>query len=47
MRIAPLVAILLEKVESRSSIKSKRPIRKNEEILKKDNTIRYLLANAE
>jgi len=46
-RLAPSVAILLEKVESKPSIKSKRPVRKNEEILKKSNTVRYLLVNAE
>jgi hypothetical protein len=40
------VAILLEKVESRPSIKSKRPVRKHKEILKKGDTIHYLLANA-
>ncbi|CAG8783034.1 16766_t:CDS:2, partial [Gigaspora rosea] len=45
--LAPSEAILLEKVESRPSIKSKRPVRKNEETLKKGDTIRYLLANAE
>jgi hypothetical protein len=41
------VAILLEKVESRPSIKSKCPVGEDEETLKKDDTICYLLANAE
>ena len=36
----PIKAIMLEKVESRSSIKYKRPVGK-------DNTVHYLLANAE
>ena len=47
MGLVPSEAILLEKVESRPSIKSKRPVRKNEETLKKANAVRYLLANAE
>ncbi|GBC35376.2 hypothetical protein RIR_jg36669.t1 [Rhizophagus irregularis DAOM 181602=DAOM 197198] len=46
-RLAPLVGVLLEKIESRPSIKSKHPVRKNEETLKKGDTVRYLLANAE
>ena len=45
--LAPSVAILLEKVNSRPSIKSKRPVGKNEETLKKGDTVRYLFANAE
>jgi len=43
--LASSVAILLEKIDSRPSIKSKRPIGKNKETLKKGNTVRYLLAN--
>ena len=46
-RLALSVAILLEKIRFRSSIKSKRPVRKNEETLKKGDTVCYLLANAE
>ncbi|GET04429.1 hypothetical protein GLOIN_2v1787825 [Rhizophagus clarus] len=45
--LAPSVVILLEKVKSRSFIKSKHPVGKNEKILKKRDTVRYLLANAE
>ncbi|CAG8709871.1 12094_t:CDS:2, partial [Gigaspora rosea] len=46
--LAPNEAIKLEKVESRSSTKYKRPVGKNEENkLKKGDTVRYLLANAE
>jgi len=41
------VVILLEKIESRPSIKSKHPVKENVEILKKGDTICYLLANAE
>jgi len=41
------VAILLEKVDSRPSIKSKHPVRKNKETLKKGDTVCYLLANTE
>ncbi|CAG8815084.1 20872_t:CDS:2, partial [Gigaspora rosea] len=45
--LAPSEAILLEKVESRPFIKSKCPVGKNEKTLKKGDTVRYLLANAE
>ncbi|CAJ0650372.1 15210_t:CDS:2, partial [Entrophospora sp. SA101] len=46
--LAPIKAIKLEKVESRPSTKYKRPVGKNEENkLKKGDTVRYLLANAE
>ena len=46
--LAPNEAIKLEKVESRPSTKYKRPVGKNEENkLKKGDTVRYLLANAE
>ncbi|CAG8731397.1 13312_t:CDS:1, partial [Gigaspora rosea] len=45
MGIGAFSGHLLEKVESRPSIKSKHPVRKNEETLKKGNTVRYLLAN--
>ena len=37
--LAPSVAVLLEKVESRPSIKSKHPVGKNKETLKKGNTV--------
>ncbi|PKY53441.1 hypothetical protein RhiirA4_426020 [Rhizophagus irregularis] len=45
--LAPAKAILLERVESRPSLKYKRPVGKDEEILKKGDTVRYLLAIAE
>src|SRR5947209_9325944 len=46
--LAPIKAIKLEKVESKSSVKAKRPIGKDEKNkLKKGDTVRYLLANAE
>ena len=46
--VAPIKAIKLEKVESRPSTKYKRPVGKYEENkLKKDDIVRYLLANAE
>src|SRR6266496_5185829 len=45
--LVPSVAILLEKVESRQSIKFKHPVGKNEETLKKGDTVHYLLTNAE
>src|SRR6266487_4593063 len=46
--LAPIKAIKLEKVESRPSTKYKRPVGKNEENkLKKRDTVRYLLADAE
>ncbi|CAJ0651598.1 2440_t:CDS:2 [Entrophospora sp. SA101] len=46
--LAPIKAIKLEKVESRPSTKYKRPVGKNEENkLKKGDSVRYLLANAE
>jgi hypothetical protein len=44
--LASSVEIILEKVESRPFIKSKRLIRKNKEILKKGDSVCYLLANA-
>ena len=40
-------AITLEQVESRLFTKYKRSIRKDEIMLKKGDTVRYLLANAE
>src|SRR5436190_3180703 len=40
-------AIALERVESRPSTKYKRPVGQDEIKLKKGNTVRYLLANAE
>ena len=40
-------AIALERVESRPSTKYKRPVGKDEMKLKKGDTVRYLLANAE
>ena len=40
-------AITLERVESRLFTKYKRSIRKDEIMLKKGDTVRYLLANAE
>ena len=42
-----MVAIELERVESKPSIKSKRPIGRDEITLKKGDSVRYLLANAE
>ncbi|CAJ0634266.1 2552_t:CDS:2, partial [Entrophospora sp. SA101] len=46
--LAPAKAIKLERVDSRPSTKYKRPVGKNEENkLKKGDTVRYLLANAE
>ncbi|UZO21031.1 uncharacterized protein OCT59_013438 [Rhizophagus irregularis] len=45
--LAPSEAILLEEVESKPSISSKRPIGKDEITLKKGDSVRYLLANAE
>jgi hypothetical protein len=40
-------AIALEQVESRPSTKYKRPVGKDEIKLKKGDSVRYLLANAE
>jgi hypothetical protein len=40
-------AITLERVESRPSTKYKRPVGQDEIRLKKGDTVRYLLANAE
>ena len=40
-------AIALERVEFRPSTKYKRPVGKDEIMLKKGDTVRYLLANAE
>src|SRR5207244_775600 len=46
--LASKLAIRLERVESRPSTKYKRPVGKNEENkLKKGDSVRYLLANAE
>src|SRR5436190_21814665 len=45
--LAPSEAILLEEVKSKPSISSKRPIGKDEITLKKGDSVRYLLANAE
>jgi len=45
--LAPIKAIALERVESRPSTSYKRPVGKNEITLKKGDTVRYLLANAE
>ena len=45
--LAPSEAILLKEVESKPSISSKRPIGKDEITLKKGDSVRYLLANAE
>src|SRR3954447_12644199 len=45
--LAPSEAILLEEVESKPSISSKRPIGKDKITLKKGDSVRYLLANAE
>jgi len=44
-KLVPLIAILLEKIESRPFIKSKHPIRENKETLKKGDTVYYLFAN--
>src|SRR6266498_5362443 len=45
--LEPVKAIALERVESRPSTKYKHPVEKNEIRLKKGDTVRYLLANAE
>ncbi len=45
--LAPSEAILLEEVESKPSISSKRPIGKDEITLKKGDSVCYLLTNAE
>jgi len=45
--LKPVKAIALERVESKLSIKYKRPIGKDEIRLKKEDTICYLLVNAE
>ena len=45
--LAPVKAIRLDRVESRPSTKYKRSVGKDEEKLKKGDTVRYLLANAE
>src|SRR6266496_3003990 len=45
--LEPVKAIALECVESRPSTKYKRPVGQDEIRLKKGDTIRYLLANAE
>src|SRR4051812_10958333 len=45
--LEPVKAIALERVESRPSTKYKRPVGKDEIPLKKGDTVRYLLANAE
>nr|CAG8472714.1 14232_t:CDS:2 [Entrophospora candida] len=45
--LAPIKAIKLEKVESRPSMKYKRPVGRDEKRLKKGDTVRYLLANGE
>ncbi|CAG8783217.1 15256_t:CDS:2, partial [Gigaspora rosea] len=45
--LAPSEAILLEEVESKPSISSRRLIGKDEITLKKGDSVRYLLANAE
>ena len=45
--LAPSEAILLEEVESKPSISSKRPIGKDEITLKKGDSVCYLLANTE
>ncbi|GES73728.1 hypothetical protein RCL_jg4154.t1 [Rhizophagus clarus] len=45
--LEPVKAIALERVESRPSTKYKRSVGKDEIVLKKGDTIRYLLANAE
>ncbi|GES90845.1 hypothetical protein RCL_jg14414.t1 [Rhizophagus clarus] len=45
--LEPVKAIALEQVESRPSIKYKRPVGKDEIALKKEDTVCYLLVNAE
>ncbi len=45
--LEPVKAIVLEWVKSRLSTKYKHPIGKDEITLKKSDTVRYLLANAE
>ncbi|GES84619.1 hypothetical protein GLOIN_2v1787825 [Rhizophagus clarus] len=45
--LEPVNAIALEQVKSRPSIKYRHPVEKVEITLKKDDTVRYLLANAE
>jgi hypothetical protein len=45
--LEPVKAIALERVKSRPSTKYKRPVGKDEMKLKKGDTVRYLLANAE
>ena len=45
--LEPVKAIILERVESRSFTKYKRPVGKDEITLKKGDTVYYLLANAE
>ncbi len=40
-------AIALDRVKSKPSTKYKRPVRKDKIALKKGDSIRYLLANAE
>ncbi|GES96596.1 hypothetical protein RCL_jg14617.t1 [Rhizophagus clarus] len=45
--LEPVKAIALERVEFRPSTKYKRPVEKDEITLKKGDTVRYLLANAE
>ena len=45
--LAPSEAILLEEVESKPSISSKWLIGKDEIMLKKGDSVRYLFANAE
>src|SRR3954463_7292892 len=45
--LEPVKAIALERVKSRPSTKYKRPVGKDEIPLKKGDTVRYLLANAE
>ena len=45
--LKPVKAIALERVESRPSTKYKRPVGQDEIRLKKGDTVRYLLANAE
>ena len=43
--LEPVKAIALEQVESKPSIKYKRPVRKDKITLKKGDTIYYLFAN--
>ncbi|GBC50723.2 hypothetical protein RIR_jg37580.t1 [Rhizophagus irregularis DAOM 181602=DAOM 197198] len=45
--LEPVKAIVLDRVESKPSTKYKRPVGKDEMKLKKGDTVRYLLANAE